>query len=208
MQPDTKPIVVKIGGSLEKTGRLGSVLSIVALAKRPVVIVPGGGVFADAVRDSVTRHQLSERFAHFQAIRAMHQMADLMIALEPEFAAVETLDEMQAAWASGRVSVWLPLELCRDDNTIPADWSITSDGLAARLAERLGGASVVLLKSCPIDPHASAETLARDGIVDEAFPGIVTRSGVLWRALGPGEDEKLARILDISALPAAAAETI
>ncbi len=61
MRTEHKPLVVKIGGSLEKSGRLGSVLSLIARATRPVVIVPGGGIFADAVRESANRHPVSDR---------------------------------------------------------------------------------------------------------------------------------------------------
>jgi aspartokinase-like uncharacterized kinase len=44
-------LVIKIGGSLAETGRLKDVLALVTEAKRPVVVVPGGGGFAQKVRD-------------------------------------------------------------------------------------------------------------------------------------------------------------
>jgi DNA-binding LacI/PurR family transcriptional regulator len=50
-----------------------------------------------------------------------------------------------------------------------ADWSITSDGLAARLAERLRCSDVVLVKSRGVAEDASAFDLARDGVVDAIF---------------------------------------
>jgi aspartokinase-like uncharacterized kinase len=185
------PLVLKIGGSLEKSRRLAGVLAIVGRARRWVVIVPGGGVFADAVRKACARHAVPDRVAHRQAILAMHQMAHLMIALEPRLVAAESIEGMAQAWEMGLTPVWLPLALCEGDTCIPEDWSITSDGLAARLAERLCGAPVALVKSCTVDPNARAEALAEEGIVDEAFATIVARAGLDWRIFGPGEEGAL-----------------
>ena len=73
-----KPLVVKIGGSLVETGRLREILAIVARAQRPTVIVPGGGPFADAVRNAQAEFGFSDEAAHRMAILAMHQTALLM----------------------------------------------------------------------------------------------------------------------------------
>ena len=72
--------------------------------------------------------------------------------------------------------MWLPLKLTDGDTPITRDWRTTSDGLAARLAERLGGATVVLVKSCRVDRSASPAKLARSGVVDAVFATIVARA--------------------------------
>src|SRR5690606_13928197 len=141
------PVVLKLGGSLAESGRLRVLLALVSRARRSVVVVPGGGAFADAVRE--TQHALgfSDEAAHDMALLAMHQMADAMIALEPRLMGAETLIGIARAWHRRRIPVWLPASLCAGDRLIPRDWSITSDGLAARLAERLGDVELVLVKS-------------------------------------------------------------
>jgi 5-(aminomethyl)-3-furanmethanol phosphate kinase len=192
---DMKPLVVKIGGSLEKSGRLRSILGVVARAERPVVLVPGGGVFADAVRAASIRLNLADDVAHRLAILAMHQMAFLMASIEPRLAAVSSLTDMRAACEADRVPVWLPLSLCQNDHDIPQDWSITSDGLAGRLAERLGGAALVLVKSCRNDTGADARDLADAGVVDAFFPRIVARANLNWCIVGSDEEGKLAGVL-------------
>ena len=63
------------------------------------------------------------------------------------------------------------------------------------LAERLGGATVVLVKSCRIDRSASPARLAKAGIVDAAFAEIVERAHLPWRDLGKGDEPELARLL-------------
>lgn len=193
------PVVLKLGGSLAESGRLRTVLSLVARARRPVVVVPGGGAFADAVRETQSALGFSDETAHDMALLAMHQMADAMIALEPRLMAAETLIGIARAWHRRRIPVWLPASLCAGDRRIPRDWSITSDGLAARLAERLGGVELVLVKSSTVKRTASARTLARQGIVDPVFPNIVERADLAWRVLGPNDDAVLSGLLDIAA---------
>jgi aspartokinase-like uncharacterized kinase len=158
-----KPLVVKIGGSLIETGRLREILGIVARAQRPIVIVPGGGPFADAVRNAQSELGFSDEAAHHMAILAMHQTALLMREIAPKLVAAETLAAIRGSWKDRQVAVWLPARLCQRDKRIPRDWSITSDGLAARLAERLDRAAVVLIKSRRVDARASAAALAHEG---------------------------------------------
>jgi len=192
------PVVVKLGGSLTENDRVGGALDIVARAVRRVVVVPGGGPFADAVRDAQADHQFSNEAAHRMAILAMHQMAELLMDLQPRLKGADSAASMRAIWRNGEIPVWLPHKMCEDDNEIPADWSITSDGLAARLAERLRCNSLVLVKSCNAPPKASAFDLARAGIVDQVFPAIVGRSKIEWMVIGPGEEVALADLLGAS----------
>jgi len=193
------PVVLKLGGSLAESGRLRALLALVGRARRPVVVVPGGGAFADAVRETQAALGFSDETAHDMALLAMHQMADAMIALEPRLMGAETLIGIARAWHRRRIPVWLPASLCVGDRRIPRDWSITSDGLAARLAERLGDVELVLVKSRTVKRGASAKTLARQGIVDPVFPLIVERADLTWRVLGPGDERALSGMLDVAA---------
>jgi aspartokinase-like uncharacterized kinase len=166
-----------------------------------VVVVPGGGPFADAVRDMQAALRFPDDVAHDMAIQAMHQMAEVMIALEPRFVAADTLVAITRAWRRRRIPVWLPAKLCAGDRRIPRDWSITSDGLAARLAERLGDVEVALVKSRTVKRAALAKTLARQGVVDPVFPVIVERANLAWRVLGPGDEAALGNLLDAAPKP-------
>jgi aspartokinase-like uncharacterized kinase len=190
------PVVLKLGGSLAESGRLRALLAILRRARRPLVVVPGGGAFAEAVRETQADLRFSDATAHEMALLAMHQMAEAMIDLEPRLVAADTLIAMARAWRRRRIPVWLPARLCAGDRRIPRDWSITSDGLAARLAERLGDVELVLVKSCAVSRRATSRTLARQGVVDPAFATIVERSDVPWRVLGPGDEPELANVLD------------
>lgn len=175
--------------------RLAAMLEIVAAARAPVVIVPGGGGFADAVRRAQADFGFSDAAAHHMALLAMHQTGLMLAGLSKRLKPVETLASMQRVLAGSSIPVWMPVKLALRDGRIPADWSTTSDGLAARLAERLGRAPVVLVKSCRIPKGSTVATLAREGIVDPTFKAIVERAGLAWRVLGAGDEAELTALL-------------
>lgn len=189
------PIIVKLGGSLTESGRIASILKIVIGARKPCVIVPGGGIFADAVRAAQAKLAFSDAVAHRMALLAMHQTGLMLAALQPRLRPAETLAGIGRALADGKIPVWLPLKLAEDDDKVPADWSITSDGLAARLAERLGRLPVVLVKSCHVGRSTSLASLTRDGLVDGAFAAIVERARLTWWVLGAGDEALLVDLL-------------
>lgn len=190
-----RPTVIKLGGSLVESGRLSSILKIVGRARLGCVIVPGGGTFADAVRSAQTEHKFPQEVAHRMAILAMHQSGMMLCAMHARLQPAETLAAIRQAIAESRIPVWLPLKLSEGDATISRDWKTTSDGLAARLAERMGRAPVVLVKSCRVPRSASAARLAKDGIVDPTFATIVERARLSWRVLGAGDEPELADLL-------------
>ena len=189
------PLVIKVGGSLAETGRLKTVLGMICGARHPVVVVPGGGSFAQKVRDLQNALRFDDSCAHRLAMLGMHQMAEMYFTLDSRLAAADSLKGIARQHAVGLVPVWMPLQMCQTDSMIPANWTITSDGLAARLAELLGGAPLVLLKSIDVASNQSAADLAREGVVDEAFPGIAARAALDWRIFGPSDDAALVTLL-------------
>jgi aspartokinase-like uncharacterized kinase len=189
-----RPLVVKVGGSIAETGRLASVLSMIAGARIPVVVVPGGGPFADAIRNLQSEMQFNDAVAHRLAMLAMEQMAECIVSRQAGMKVARTLDDISDAVMDGQIPVWAPLHMIGDDPTITEDWSATSDSLAARLAELLG-ARLVLLKSVAAKVGLPAEELARQGIVDRLFPEIAARGDLSWSIFGPEDDAALSALL-------------
>ncbi len=91
MSAAARPTVVKLGGSLSESGRIGSVLKTIGRARVACVIVPGGGAFADAVRAAQAEHKFSEGVAHRMALLAMHQTGMMLCAMHARLQPVETL---------------------------------------------------------------------------------------------------------------------
>ncbi|MCG3168191.1 MAG: hypothetical protein DPW12_03585 [Rhodocyclaceae bacterium] len=165
--------VVKLGGSLAASAQLPRLLQ--ELARLPgLVIAPGGGPFADAVRRAQAEHGFDDAAAHDMALLAMAQFGR-MLAAQANFRAAWGADRIAAALARGHARnsaraplVWLP-DPATDAPEVERSWRITGDSLALWLAHRLGTRRLVLLKSCPI-PTADLTALAAAGIVDEVFP--------------------------------------
>ncbi len=183
--PVTPPLVIKVGGSLFESGRLAATLTMLARALRPIVIVPGGGPFADKVREQQRQTGFDDQTAHRLAMLSMHRMAETFTSLEPQLIVIDRVADIAPQIAAGRTPVWVPLPTLDGDTSLQPSWDTTSDAIAARLAELLGHAPVVLLKSVDVMAGATADHLSAAGVIDRAFAGVVERSRLDWHVIGP-----------------------
>ena len=158
--------VIKLGGSLLSTSTLPMCLDVIRRFSGQVLIVPGGGVFADQVRAAQVQWGFDERTAHQMAILAMQQMALLLKSLQPEF---ELFHEAGAVNGLSHPAIWSPNQFELDQAGIAASWDVTSDSLAAWLANRVSAEALFLVKSCLIPAEASFRELQQQGILDAGF---------------------------------------
>ena len=164
-------IVVKLGGSLSRSDALINCLNSVAqrYQGRAVVIVPGGGAFADQVRLAQQRWRFDDRTAHRMAILAMQQMAMLFNGINGDFAVAGSVADIRRQLQRQACVIWSPDNVELEQAAIPASWDISSDSLAAWLAKTLGAAELILVKSAAIDASLSLAQLAQKGIIDSGF---------------------------------------
>jgi aspartokinase-like uncharacterized kinase len=178
----TAPIVIKLGGSLALAPALRDWLGVIAAAPVPVVVVAGGGPFADAVREAQPVIGFDDRAAHRMAILAMAQSAEAIANLDDRLVLADSDELIVAALERLKPVVWNPIPLALD-RAIPHHWDVTSDSLAAWLAQRLGAAHLILVKQVGRQTlPLSAEILAERGIVDRAFPAMARDVARLWIA--------------------------
>ncbi|HEU4459799.1 MAG TPA: aspartate kinase [Methylibium sp.] len=162
--------VVKLGGSLGRDPLLRRWLELLAEdGGGRVVVVPGGGVFADQARDVQAWWSLDDVAAHNIAVLGMAQTASLMKGLCPALELARDEAALRAALQRGRTALWWPTELLREHADELTDWSVTSDSLALWLAQRLRAERLLIVKSCAIDAGASLEQLGQAGVLDAAF---------------------------------------
>ena len=162
--------IFKVGGSLlAYPDLLASTLTAIGEASMHarVVIVPGGGPFADAVRDADRRFHLADDTAHWMAVLAMDQYAHMLAGMRAELTLAASEHDVGSAIASGRIPVVAPYRWLRDADPLPHTWDVTSDSISAWVASTLGATQLVLVKP----PGATGE-----GVVDSYFS----------RALAPG----------------------
>jgi len=141
--------VVKVGGALlSHPASLEEVLSAIrsAARERGILVVPGGGPFADAVRHVHPQVQPSDSAAHWMAILAMDQYAYLIAERIPDGTIVETPRTIGTALKAGHVPVLAPFRWMRDADPLPHSWEVTSDSIAAWIAGELAATQVILIK--------------------------------------------------------------
>lgn len=183
-------IVVKVGGGLSATpGALELVGRALAEAGRRhrLLVVPGGGPFADAVREFDRREGLSADAAHWMAILAMDQYAYVLVERIPGAVLVEDPGAIGGALPGTGVAVLAPSRWLRAADVLPHDWAATSDSAAAYVAGALDAARLVLIKPAPGESAANA--------VDPHF-ALVLPVGLPWSTLGWQEAGELGELLD------------
>jgi aspartokinase-like uncharacterized kinase len=172
--------VVKVGGSLYDWPMLGERLAAWLMqhdADR-VLIVPGGGAAADAIREMDRLHHLGEETAHWLAIRALSLNAHVVRTLVPECALVSDLTDCRTSCHRLHVLDAFPFFMADEmrPDCLPHTWQVTSDSLAKRVAVLLQANELVLLKS--VDwTGANWQEAIEAGIVDGHFGAALTGAG-------------------------------
>src|SRR3954454_23299902 len=170
--------VVKVGGGLAREAGDGALRALGEEIARcgerhPLLVVPGGGAFADAVRAHDRRYGLRDETAHWMAILAMDQFGRALADLIPDARLRDDLAPVRA----GAVTVILPYALLRERDPLPASWDVTSDSIAAWVAGAAGAGRLVLVKAV-----ASADPA---DVVDPYLPTALRDAGVEAWVLGP-----------------------
>jgi 5-(aminomethyl)-3-furanmethanol phosphate kinase len=156
-------VVVKIGGGLTWVPQaLDRVCLAVGQASRewPIVVVPGGGPFAESVREFDRRVGVSPDAAHWMAILAMDQYAHVLATRIPDAVLVEEPGCIREALRPAGAVVLAPSRWMRSADVLPHTWQVTSDSIAAFVAGALDARRLILIKpdssgSDPVDSYFS-----------------------------------------------------
>lgn len=199
--------VVKVGGGLGSGAGDDALRALCTTLgelgqRHPLLVVPGGAWFADAVREADRRFALPAATAHHMAVLGMEQFGWLLSELIP--GAVRSAEARPAA---GRATVLLPGALQLDG--LPASWQVTSDSIAAWVATRAGAGRLVLVKEVdglfadwpaqgdPIARMTAAELGAlRPAGVDEHLPAALERASFETWVISGRDPERLVELLE------------
>jgi aspartokinase-like uncharacterized kinase len=196
--------VIKVGGGLGNDALPGLCAALGELGRRhPLLVVPGGAGFADAVREADRRFGLSAATAHRMAILGMEQFGWLLSELIP---GAERRAEL-ARPRAGRTTVLLPAALPLD--ALPPSWDVTSDSIAAWVAGRTGAGRLVLMKEAdglfadwpprgePLARLTVAELVAlRTGGVDAYLPTVLEGARFETWVIGGRDPGRLVDLLE------------
>jgi aspartokinase-like uncharacterized kinase len=208
--------VIKVGGSLAETPEvlLDVCNKLSELAeKNPITVVPGGGRFADVVRDFDQRFSLLPEVSHQMAILGMDQFGLFLSAITPCSIAARKLDDLEKITAEGKVPVFLPFNMILDEDPLENSWDVTSDSIAAYVAKRLGAAKLILVTDVDgiltEDPKKNADApliqevsaaelleLDRRTSVDKFLPKLLLEAGLDCYVVNGNYPARINRILE------------
>jgi len=172
--------VIKLGGSLYASKYLPEWLHIInQCTKHHIIIVPGGGPFADQVRLADKKYSLTKNNSHSMAVLAMQQYAHLLQSLSSSLVLADSLHEMQQHWQNSKQLIWEPYLMVHDICELQASWQITSDSLAAWLADYLSADRLSYIKSTEtVMQQTDIQYLIEQGCVDAEVPNILNNNRI------------------------------
>lgn len=158
--------VVKVGGSLFGWAEFVSAWRGWLAEQPPAVnvLIAGGGKLADVIREADAAWGLGEEASHWLCVELLDVSARLLAAVLPEARREDSWDGLLRLLSDGdghQPIVLSPgqflveVEAGLPPQPLPHRWSVTSDSIAARIAQVLSAAELVVLKSAdPPGPFA------------------------------------------------------
>lgn len=185
--------VLKLGGAQARGGRLVEWLDAISAHAGRIVIVPGGGPFADIVRQTQPEIGFDDVAAHEMAMIAMSQFGRALASLRPGFEIAASMAALRGALKRGVTPIWSPERMALAARLTPS-WDVTSDSLAAWIAGKLKAERLILVKHGAA-PGSVAELAAR-GVVDPLFPAYLAAARVRAYLAAPDQAARLSEGLD------------
>jgi len=207
--------VLKVGGSLAEDPtslvRLCQELSVLAKAYR-ILIVPGGGEFADTVRKFDKAYGFSNMVAHKMAILAMDQYGFFLSDITPNSYISYSLKEISNS-VTGMLPIFLPSKLMFREDPLEHSWDVTSDTIAAYIAGLLHAEKLVLVTDVDgifsEDPEKNVDATCIEELsakkllgwdkrtsVDKTLPKILLQANLDCYVVNGGYPERIKLILE------------
>jgi aspartokinase-like uncharacterized kinase len=148
-----------------------------------MLVVPGGGEFADLVRHLQRTLGLSDRTAHAMAIFGMNVFGYELHGLIGGSRLTRSLKRV----GSRGCSIFLPFNELKDCSELESSWNVTSDSIAAWASGKMGCGKLVLVKVVDGIYHrrkllASISSkklcMIKQTVVDRKLPQILEDHGI------------------------------
>ena len=116
----------------------------------PLIIVPGGGIFADQVRNLQKSYTLNEMNAHFMAILSESLTGYLIHSLISNSKLISNINELKFDyWIKDNrsiIPILLPFDHFLEFDPLPHSWDVTSDSIAYYFGSLLNAEKIILIK--------------------------------------------------------------
>ena len=151
--------VFKIGGSiLENLHSLNNTITQLNQISQKklinhIIIIPGGGIYANFIRALDRELQIGNEMAHWMAIYAMDYNGKK---IGKQYSFINLTDNLEMLRTNEtKISLFLPLKHLRAYDRLPKSWDVTSDSIALYIAQELNLNQCFLIKNVDgiIDQH-------------------------------------------------------
>ena len=139
--------VLKVGGSLAEYPKSLKKLckKLASFAKdHKILIVPGGGRFADVVRNFDKTYGLSKTVAHKMALLAMDQFGLFLSDITPNSFVSHSFEKVEDP-PSGTLPIFLPSRFIFRKDPLESSWNVTSDSITAYIAGMFHAKKLILV---------------------------------------------------------------
>ena len=141
-----------------------------------MLVVPGGGRFADLVRKTYSEKGLSEDAAHWMAVLAMEEYA--------YYLSDKTGIELTPLLVKKKgIRIVLPYEILKRTDELSHSWDVTSDTIAAWMACRTGSNLIkatdvdgIIMDGRLLDAVEASKLQGMETCVDTALPGFLIKN--------------------------------
>ncbi len=124
-------IVVKIGGSVAEVA--GEIFNELYETGRDVLVVPGGWIFAEKIREL----NVDDDSAHWMAIEAMNIYGYYLSRY------AELIEPHDFDFEIRGVRILLPYILLKKYDELPHSWDVTSDSITVWIAEKVDAGKII-----------------------------------------------------------------
>ena len=139
-------ISIKIGGSLLDNKKLTHSLKLIVKQKKRCVLIPGGGVFADTVRQQQRKLKFDNLTAHNLSILSMLQVGYILQSKITNCCEIISNVDQLSYSKNHNVYIWNPeQEICRKEN-VQTNWDMTSDTIALKVSKQINSNILIIVK--------------------------------------------------------------
>lgn len=146
-----RTIIVKIGGKIiENNENLKSTLeqfkNLIYKKKviDKVIIIPGGGSYANTIRNLDNKLNIGDDLSHWMAIFAMNCNGMNICQNYEEINCINDINKLKKNKDS--ILIFLPLYFLYQKDKLPHSWNVTSDSITIFIAKHLGLKECFLIK--------------------------------------------------------------
>ncbi len=112
-----------------------------------IIVVPGGGEFAENIREAQRQLSFNNKIAHKMALLAMCQYGYFLSEINANIKILKNTKISCLDKNIGGSFLWLPDDLLENISEITENWDFTSDSISLWLATYLSADKLVIVKS-------------------------------------------------------------